>query len=220
MRTITLLCALVLLTSCNKAPAPPDGGNVGKHGGPTDSSPIKISDDSIRINRPTHFRVHGAKLASVKDLNHAPTYLGYKCSPGDDGATGDCGATQCPTGSTTATPVSAACYVELDDLNAWSMDVRDVSDANVVSVVATLSWASSSKDTVRIDLPNGYTVQDGSPGVDLLPSANHAKSASLSVNGANTPLYTFSCPQGSLAKPAMCAKIGYYCPASASSCVP
>lgn len=159
-------------------PPPPPGD---------DNSPIIIADGSVKLDRRA-FDIHGAKKAAVESANHAPTYLGYKCSPGDG---------TCTAGACSATPVQY-CQVKLD--KDWTLALSDGSS------VATLSWKATKPARIDIDLPNDYSIRgNAGNGVSLVPSANQLQSATLSINSKT---YPFSCTAS-----ATCVVVGYYCPA-------
>jgi hypothetical protein len=233
MRNVSLFCALLLLTSCGKTPDEANQRSAGAKQPPParlvpDGSPIIISDGSVKLNQPEHFRIHRTKdgpavaggeilpAASVKIVGHAPTTLGYLCDPGIPGTAGTCAnsnATNCATGADGNT---RSCTVVLSTLSKWSLELFDTSSAS--NAVATLKWDGSGETgRIKLYLPNGYTVQGAgegttTSGVNLLPSLNTLTSAKLTVNGA-PPAYKFTCSANQA-----CLTIGYYCDGASSPC--
>lgn len=198
MRTIKLLCApilLLLLTGCTSDKPQPDMGPLTSN----DNSPILIADGSVLLNQEANFRVHAHKKASVRHLGHTPTWIGYQCDPGTPRDSGNC-ITDC------ASAVTSRCKLDLRSLDSWSLAAYD----STATLVATLSWSSSSASLIPIALPNSFTVEDGAHGgVDLKPSGNPLQSATLSTTaGGSKKSYTFQC-----APKAECLRIGYYCAA-------
>jgi hypothetical protein len=186
MKKITVTCALLLLSSC--------GNQVGTVAG--DSSPIIISDGSVKLNQPDHFRVHGAKRASVRLGNHKPTFLGFQCDPY---------AGACTAGDCAGLNAQPNCQVNLAVLKNWSLALSDGTNA------ATLTWDKNAPEKIAIALPKGFTVADGAGGgsVDLVPSASPLQSAAFASGG--NPI-NFACPTGK-----MCLTLDYYC---GSGCTP
>ncbi len=227
MRTIGLICGLVMLVGCQQATEEAKKTAEAQKGpkGPTippltndDSSPIIISDGSVKMNQKDHFRIHrkkdgpsgpsgpGAPAASIKLGGHAPTTVGYQCDPGTVAAPGNCGAACDPAA------IVSKCTVPLSGLNSWSLDLSDST-----GVVANLNWDNGKPEKIRVQLPKGYDIQgkgEGSTisGVSLLPSTKSLTSSQLTVNG-NGAVYKFACASGQV-----CLTVGYYCPGTAGPC--
>ena len=144
MRTITLICALLLLASCGgspeaqkrQEPAKKDDFHATSN---ADSSPIIISDGSIRITHKNpdqdHFRVRGQKHAVIKLQNHQPYTVGYRCNAGVD-----C-VSKCPyTAGSPSTPTTA-CYVDV---------VANVTDWKLVLCEGGASSTCAGSGTVQM----------------------------------------------------------------------
>src|SRR6266404_6371083 len=171
MTKTTLVCSLFLFAACQQKL-----GTVSN-----DSSPIIISDGSVKLNQPDHFRVHGTKRASIKIANHKPTLLGFQCDPN----AAECSAGDCDTASP-----APKCQIKLAPLSKWSLDVSDG------STVASMTWDGGKPEKIGIALQKGFTIEDGADNtVDLKPSNNPLKSATF-TSGAS--VYNFTCPAGKM----------------------
>jgi hypothetical protein len=193
MRTITPICALLLLTSCNKTTeqaVPP----LHIYSNPDDSSPIIISDGSIQVQHyktGSHFRIHGPKHADLKLAAYQLTVLGYGCDP-TKGTTGHCnplsGTSISNCTSNTGNVVNtSACQFNIDPTapaaqTSWQLSLCDTAAPCASNPNVTLGWDTSDYEKVDMKSTSGLTVTgDESHGPVLKYATNTLSSARLTV---------------------------------------
>jgi hypothetical protein len=212
MRTITLICALFLLTSCthNHKVA----NDQTPFGGPGDSSPIKISDGSILITQGIHgdhFRMFDPKHAGIKMRFYQPYTFGYLCTTGVD-----CPAT--PAVPCTASP-TAKCTVDVSAAASWGLSLCEGATSSACAaptppVTVLMSWTNGDYESIDIlSNVNPFTVQKATAAIGAqlhhtLSAGSALQSGTLQVTTGATPVtYTLACLTG--ANP--CVTVDYSC---------
>jgi hypothetical protein len=226
MRTITLICALLLLASCGGSP------EAQKRQEPTkkddlhatsnaDSSPIIISDGSIDMehtNKNLDFHFHGQKHYSVKENKYQPHFLGFGCtadSQGHSDCTSDCDPNN----------ILPKCKVDIrpNAAKAWALSLcEDLTDCTGRWTMQTTWQVIHPNNAEELDIvSHGQNLEVRAPsgkGKHLhhkSTNANHLQSASLTVTDTNNNSvgpYKFTCQQGQ-----PCMTISYDCQ-SAGNC--
>ena len=200
MRTILLICALLLLTSCQK----PGGLQTG------DDSPIIISGGSTNIRNPK-FTQKDPQEAEITTTAHTAKVLAYRCDP----TATDCKAVSvCPQTSSASSPITTTCRVDnLDTHNNWDLALCDLTtpgcSPNGDVRVQWISGGNHLKVHIHKVAP-GHTDDFQYPPAsqDLLvhPGTPALHDAILTLHGGANPTYYFSgCPTG----PQTCLAILY-----------
>src|ERR1035437_3767970 len=153
MRTITLICALLLLASCGGSP------EAQKRQEPTkkddlhatsnaDSSPIIISDGSIHIKHRKPNRDHFTdknpkKREEIKEAHYQPTAFGYKCDPSSDKNT--C-VTDCEKDG-----IAAGCKLTITAAtNSWALSLCEDNGACTSPGTVQVEWDRQHPDKMPI----------------------------------------------------------------------
>jgi hypothetical protein len=197
MRTVPLICAMLLFKACQPSLSPPPKA-PDEHilGNPADSSPIIISDGQITINHKepgSYFRVHAPNHASMKLADHNLSILGYGCDPTNLATCSS--STQCTTNNT------AACYLNIDPTDSadhnkttWTLYLCDSASCSSGTARITMTWNNTGNDVEKIDMKTTSTFtlsgDDSTKGPALL-SGSDLMSAQLSVAGSSTTTYNF-----------------------------
>ena len=244
MRTTTLICALLLLTSCNEkkpevqkssgqAPAavkfPPPGND--------DSSPIVVADGSTHVkhgkkNR-DHFQRQGPKSYLITAPHYRPDAVGYLCDASFDAPAIDSAAIPkmpaCPTSPPCPTSPTSPCMVDLKSAQSWTLFLCEKAGSCSTPGTVNLAWndaGATSPDSENIPiLSNPTNGKDfahhgasSSAGADLEhPSSDSMQNATLVVtpHSGKAKTYKFSCASTVPGYP-NCLTIGYDCHVSGS----
>jgi hypothetical protein len=219
MRTLTLICAVLLIASCGKppdnpAPGPSPAARFPFGGGGVDSSPIIISDGSIKVSHSeagSYFSVLGPGSAFLKLANHEPNTLGFGCNPSPTATTNACPTTTPVCGANTGSFVNTIpCTLPVDPANVdtptstttWTLSLCDSSTATYATcggsstpVPVTLIWPSPSTpgDFERIDAtttPPGTTTSSGNFTLDVDPSVKGPALKYVNPGASSTTKFT------------------------------
>jgi len=189
MRSITLICALLLLASCGHKNAKPKGPG---------SSPIIIADGSIMVYHSDLLSL--SPTSFVLELpNHRPGLLGYGCDPSIYATINSCsGASPC---TQAANGINASkCQVPLDPsvLGTWTLSVCDSGSTCASTSPVALTWTTDYKDRVNINSTIAPTVVTaGASGPGLKYFTDHLACARLLVeSGATSTTYDFEFSSG------------------------
>uniref|UniRef100_Q01QI8 Lipoprotein n=1 Tax=Solibacter usitatus (strain Ellin6076) TaxID=234267 RepID=Q01QI8_SOLUE len=181
MRTLTLVCTFVVLTSCvdkkanqkppaavrpaqaqvrapaqQPVPRPEDRDPIHIFG-TDESSPIIISDGSIKVEhhlRGSHFRVHAKDHAVLKLANFEVNQLGFGCDPTLPSGASSCTAVGTCAASNTATACKLVISPKASPGYSWKLDLCDtVNPCTSAAAAVTLLWDSKGRpDFERIDI--------------------------------------------------------------------
>lgn len=247
MRTFLLICTAMTLASCNRSssqtqnprppirPQPPLPGPARGKGPPLDSSPIIVSDGSIRIgqkNTLSHFRVLKKGEGFLKLANYEPYIVGYNCDPSP--TANGCSPMDPPDPNLTCEATNAnnnPCYVYVDPVDpvnagkTWSLYLCDWSatlPCTKDTAQVTLAWPKGS-DLERIEMTTkaGSTfmadsADEGGPGFryfdpTIQPNAvPHLHYATLEVMGRRAT-YSFQLTSDANGAGKKDLRIGYIC---------
>jgi hypothetical protein len=192
MRTIPLICALLLLTSCHQ----PQVGPL-QVGPLADDSPIIISGGSTLIGNP-NFTLRGDQDAEITTVTHTARALGFLCDPASATSLTSCAtAPPCPQGANTT-----RCRVDnLDAHNNWDLALCDLTTPCSANGDLRVQWISGGAHLkVHIHkVASGPADAFQYPSTDLLvhPVAPSLHDAKLALHGGGNPTYDFSnCTKG------------------------
>jgi hypothetical protein len=190
MRTIPLICALLLLTSCHK----PQVGPL------ADDSPIIISDGSTAIQNP-NFTQKQPQDAEITTVTHVAKALGFVCDPSSPTSPNSCAtAPQCTQGGPTNT---TRCRVDnLDSHPQWDLALCEGTASCSGNGDARVQWSNTGSLKVKIHTDKGNFTY---PNPDLLVHGTAAlQSAKLALHGGGNPTYDFSgCPPKATGQPCL-----------------
>src|ERR1019366_159736 len=181
MRTIPLICALLLLTSCHK----PQVGPL------ADDSPIIISGGSTEIQNP-NFTQRGKQDAEITTTTHVSKALAFLCDP----KTTDCTTLiVCPQ---SGLPITSQCRVDnLDSHPQWDLALCEGKTSCSGNGDVRVQWFNVAHLQVKIHKDQADHVDFTYPSQDLLvhPVSPALQSARLELHGGSNPTYNFSgCP--------------------------
>jgi len=222
MRTISVICTLLLLAACGgqkPAPGPPKPVAFTPSIIPTngdDGSPIVVADGSIHVqnDRKAHnFHVHGPRSASIKRANFQPFKIGFQCDPTNKATGAVACSSSTPPCNMSGTNSSTACFVD-PGTSPWALTLCEsaTTPCPSTSAGATLTWDPGvDPEKIQLDfLGADFQIGNYGKGVDLFQATGHSiQSAILTVGGSTT--YNFTCTAGSSTKPLACFKIAYSC---------
>lgn len=250
MRTFPLICAVLMLASCNQTPPPPKVAiqntppqnpaaarvaPLGKLINANDSSPIVVSDGSIKVSHKpgSYFRVHGPSHASLKLANHNLAFLGYLCDPG---TTGCASVSTCIQEDATGTNFNtSACYLNVDPTDSadnsntsWALSLCDTAaPCSSSTPPVTMAWDNTGNDFERIDMntTSSFTLagdekKNGPALTYVTKPVGHLKSARLAVTTSSTVppstvIYDFD-----LSSAGAALNLTYVCYGSGNACKP
>src|ERR1035437_3229120 len=172
MRTIPVICIMLLLTSCPKKQVLPMA----------DDSPIIISGGSTVLENP-NATLTSSQDAEVTTVSHMPKALGFLCDP-DPTKPNPC-ATVCPQGANTT-----RCRVDnLDTHNNWDLLLCEKASCSGNGDVR-MDWIASNSFKVKIHANNG-SLKNPNPG-QIEHAGPSLQSAKLALHGGGNPTYDFS----------------------------
>jgi hypothetical protein len=224
MRTITLICALLVLASCGGSPEAQKKDDF--HGtSNADSSPIIISDGSTLVKHGKPGRDHftdknPTKDDEIKAVNYAPKALGYLCDPSSHPPSANTCASvlECPKDPTV--PTGACKVVFPSNTEWWDLSLCENSTSCSGNGTVRVKWIKADPESMKIH-SNGnnfsYKNATASDGAELkhVISGQVLQSAKLDVKlpgGGQPTTYLFPCTMtGSTCLPNVRLTVGYDC---------